>query len=463
MAVQNSDEGRINVCEGDMIPGPKIREAAKLLLQVVDDPEMLAGLCTHCTPILRERLLQLSLTSGDFRIVNNAKETSTEAKSSVCKASPVIVEKPKLWSEESFSSSEEDEEPSSSRDCEELAVECDPAVSAPQNTHIGVCKPEIVQETVTTRAFKTEKENMQFAWANVALPSPGGKDDRNGAPSPRIGKEMKEVKDPGPLSREIREELRFHAVRRKKDFQCIEWVRGTRMNVAAGLELHTGVFSTVEQKRLVQLVEEFQEKGRNRLLRERTYSEPRKWMRGKGRVTIQFGCCYNYAVDKKRNPPGIIYDEMVDPLPDLLRKTIRRLVRWHVLPPTCVPDSCIINIYDEGDCIPPHIDHHDFVRPFCTLSLLSECNIVFGSELKIAGPGEFEGPLVVPLPVGSVLVLNGNGADVAKHAVPAVPTKRISITFRKMDPKKVPKGYVHPKDLENVAPFEVTGTVGHPR
>lgn len=29
---------------------------------------------------------------------------------------------------------------------------------------------------------------------------------------------------------------------------------------------------------------------------ERTYSEPRKWMRGKGRVTIQFGCCYNYAV-----------------------------------------------------------------------------------------------------------------------------------------------------------------------
>jgi hypothetical protein len=28
---------------------------------------------------------------------------------------------------------------------------------------------------------------------------------------------------------------------------------------------------------------------------ERTYTEPQKWMRGKGRVTIQFGCCYNYA------------------------------------------------------------------------------------------------------------------------------------------------------------------------
>jgi len=34
----------------------------------------------------------------------------------------------------------------------------------------------------------------------------------------------------------------------------------------------------------------------NILIAERTYSEPRKWMPGKGRVTIQFGCCYNYAM-----------------------------------------------------------------------------------------------------------------------------------------------------------------------
>ena len=36
----------------------------------------------------------------------------------------------------------------------------------------------------------------------------------------------------------------------------------------------------------------------------RTFSAPRKSMRGKGRVTIQFGCCYNYAVDKEGRPPG---------------------------------------------------------------------------------------------------------------------------------------------------------------
>lgn len=149
-----------------------------------------------------------------------------------------------------------------------------------------------------------------------------------------------------------------------------------------------------------------------------------KWMRGKGRVTMQFGCCYNYAVvciqfycvvtcedklimqlilwfqDKKGNPPGILRNELVDPLPDLFKVIIRRLIKWHVLPPACVPDSCIVNIYEEGDCIPPHIDNHDFVRPFCTVSFLSECDILFGSSLKVEGPGEFSGSVAIPLPVG---------------------------------------------------------------
>lgn len=121
-----------------------------------------------------------------------------------------------------------------------------------------------------------------------------------------------------------------------------------------------------------------------------------------------------------------------------------------MLPGTSIPDSCIINIYDVGDCIPPHIDHHDFLRPFSTLSLLSECNIIFGSKLNIVGEGQFDGPLSIPLHVGSVLVLKGNGADIAKHAVPGVPSKRISITFRKMDPSRTPRGYEFPQDLKGI-------------
>ncbi|KAK4483262.1 hypothetical protein RD792_010447 [Penstemon davidsonii] len=250
-----------------------------------------------------------------------------------------------------------------------------------------------------------------------------------------------------------REYIQFRSVKRQKDFICLERVNGKFANILDGLELYTGVFSAAEQKRIVKYVEQLQEMGRNGKLKERTYSAPQKWMRGKGRVTLQFGCCYNYATDKNGNPPGIIKNETVDPLPSMFKVMIKRLVRWHVLPPSCVPDSCIVNIYDEGDCIPPHIDNHDFVRPFCTVSFLSECEIVFGSNLKIVGPGEFAGSFPIPLPVGSVLVINGNGADIAKHCVPAVPTKRISITFRKMDESKWPVGYVPEPDLQGLEPI----------
>ncbi|KAG6645583.1 hypothetical protein I3843_08G126300 [Carya illinoinensis] len=255
------------------------------------------------------------------------------------------------------------------------------------------------------------------------------------------------------LPREQREYIRFMNVKRKKDFICLERFRGKFVNILEGLELHTGIFSAAEQKRIVDYVYITQENGRKGLLKERTYTAPTKWMRGKGRVTIQFGCCYNYATDKNGNPPGILHNDTVDPMPFLFKMIIKRLVRWHVLPPTCVPDSCIVNIYEEGDCIPPHIDNHDFVRPFCTVSFLSECNIIFGSNLKILGPGEFDGNFAIPLPVGSVLVLNGNGADVAKHCVPAVPTKRISITFRRMDESKRPIGYVEEPDLLGIQPL----------
>ncbi|XP_039044377.1 RNA demethylase ALKBH9B-like [Hibiscus syriacus] len=262
----------------------------------------------------------------------------------------------------------------------------------------------------------------------------------------RISKVVEKPK----LSRDQREYIRFMNVKRKKDFVCFERVKGKMVNILKGLELHMGIFSAAEQKRIVDHVYKLEEMGRNGELKERTFTAAQKWMRGKGRITIQFGCCYNYAMDKNGNPPGILQNEAVDPIPNLFKVIIRRLIRWHVLPPTCVPDSCIVNIYEEGDCIPPHIDNHDFVRPFCTVSFLSECDIVFGSNLKVVGAGEFSGSFAIPLPMGSVLVINGNGADVAKHCVPAVPTKRISITFRRMDESKRPVGYTQEPDLQGI-------------
>ncbi|XP_072995416.1 RNA demethylase ALKBH9B [Typha latifolia] len=299
-----------------------------------------------------------------------------------------------------------------------------------------------------------ESPKVRMSWADMAQ-----EDELEEAEAEEAGKKKpeEEGEDSGKkkpeLSREQRERIRFGNVIRNKDFICLERVHGKIVNILAGLELHTGVFSVVEQKRIVDFVYELQEKGRSGQLGERTYSEPQKWMRGKGRVTIQFGCCYNYAMDKDGNPPGILQNVVADPIPHLFKVIIRRLIRWHVLPTTCIPDSCIVNIYEPGDCIPPHIDSHDFVRPFCTVSFLSECNILFGSNLRIAGAGDFSGQIAISLPVGSVLVLNGNAADVAKHCVPAVPSKRISITFRKMDENKHPMVFKPEPDLQNILPL----------
>ncbi|PKU79663.1 ALKBH5 [Dendrobium catenatum] len=175
-------------------------------------------------------------------------------------------------------------------------------------------------------------------------------------------------------------------------------------------------------------------------------------MRGKGRVTMQFGCCYNYAVEKNGIPPGILRNGIIDHIPNLFKIMINRLITSHVMPITCVPDSCIINIYEPGDCTSPHIDNHDFIRPLCTVPFLSKCNILFGHKIKIVGPGEFIGSASIPLPVESVLVLNGNGANLSKHCIPTVFYKRISVTFRKMDKAKRSYNFNLDSNFQNMNP-----------
>ncbi|KAJ4783469.1 2-oxoglutarate (2OG) and Fe(II)-dependent oxygenase superfamily protein [Rhynchospora pubera] len=314
-----------------------------------------------------------------------------------------------------------------------------------------------ITPTKSNSHIKTEFSGTRPSWADMAQEEDELEEMEDEA---RLKREGETGKSKMELSREQKELNRFRNVKRNKDFVCLERVGGRPINIVSGLELHTGVFSPIEQKRIVDFVHQLHDKGQKGELGERTYSAPAKWMRGKGRVTMQFGCNYNYATDRNGNPPGIMQNVAADPMPDLFKIMVKRLLKWHVLPMTCIPDSCIVNMYEPGDCIPPHIDSHDFVRPFCTVSFVSECNIVFGTSLKVLGPGEFGGSFSIPLPVGSVLVLNGNGADVAKHCVPAVPTKRISITFRKMEKSKWPVGFALEPDLQNVVPYPYDSTSG---
>ncbi|SPT21056.1 unnamed protein product [Triticum aestivum] len=72
--------------------------------------------------------------------------------------------------------------------------------------------------------------------------------------------------------------------------------------------------------------------------------------------------------------------------------------------------------------------------------------------MRVVAPGEFSAATSIPLPVGSVLVLNGNGADAAKHCVPAVPAKRTpSRSGRWTPPIKVPFGFRPDPLLQSLA------------
>jgi len=227
-------------------------------------------------------------------------------------------------------------------------------------------------------------------------------------------------------------------------FNHVERIRGNSVNVLQGLALHREVLSVAEQRHVLEYVSRLNELGMAKQLVGRTYTAPNKWKRGKGRITLQLGCCYNYASDRDGNPPGILRDYRVCGMPKLLNDVIDRMVARGIFNAKTRPDSCIINYYSEGDCIPPHIDSHDFCRPFVTLSLLSEQSILFGQQIAIVSDGEFDAPVRLPLPKGSVLVLDGNGADVAKHCVPAVTADRISITFRKIGAKASMTSYEGP-------------------
>eukprot|EP00249_Psilotum_nudum_P021990 c28331_g2_i1 orf=235-1947(+) len=215
-----------------------------------------------------------------------------------------------------------------------------------------------------------------------------------------------------PLSREVREQIRLSRVERHKDFKFLEHVNGRIVNTVEGLELHKGIFSAVEQKRLVNVIYELQEKHQSNKFSGHS----------KNRVSIPLGQSYSHNLE-------------VEPIPALLQTAIRRLVKWQVLPSNSFPDSCTAIIHGEGDTILPQFEHQSFLQPSCVLSLLSEGNMLFGYKLKALETGEIQGGFAISLPVGSVLVIKGSSADIAKHAMPAISSKRISVLFRKVSPK----------------------------
>lgn len=105
--------------------------------------------------------------------------------------------------------------------------------------------------------------SVRMSWADMAqedeLEEEGEEGDSN---SNAAEADAKVQEKPLPLSRDQREYIRFTRVVRKKDFICLERIKGKIVNIVDGLELHTGIFSAPEQRRIVDFVYWIQEMGK---------------------------------------------------------------------------------------------------------------------------------------------------------------------------------------------------------
>lgn len=110
-----------------------------------------------------------------------------------------------------------------------------------------------------------ESRKVRMSWADMAQEDELEADEESAISNVQSGEatEVVKITPKTELSREQREYIRFSNVKRKKDYICLERVNGKIVNILDGLELHTGVFSAVEQKRIVDYVYLLEEMGKN--------------------------------------------------------------------------------------------------------------------------------------------------------------------------------------------------------
>lgn len=231
------------------------------------------------------------------------------------------------------------------------------------------------------------------------------------------------------------DEYRQAMVKTTESFMANELVDGQLVNITKGLKLHENIFDSSELSRLTSFICDLQVAGQQGKLRGQTFITSKRPMKGNGREMIQLGVpvIVKHLKDQDANETP---KDVVEPIPTILEAIIDRLIRWNLISGTRRPDSCIINFFNEGDYSQPHMHPYHFERPFYTLSLLSDCTMVFGRVISMDHPGDYSGPFKHSLVAGSLLAMQGNSVDIARHSICSSPEKRIIVTFVKIQPKK---------------------------
>ncbi|CAN0890180.1 RNA demethylase ALKBH10B [Linum grandiflorum] len=197
-----------------------------------------------------------------------------------------------------------------------------------------------------------------------------------------------------------------------------------QVNVVKGLKLFEQVFTDSELSKLTHFVDELRLAGQKGELSGDTFILFNKQMKGNKRELIQFGVpIFEHIKEDASNQTCNI-----EPIPALLEGVINHLVQWRLIPEYRRPNGCIIHFFDEEEFSqpfqkPPHVE-----QPVATL-LLSESTMAFGRNIAGDSEGNYRGSLVLSLKQGSLLVMRGNSAEMARHVMCPSQNKRVSITF----------------------------------
>ncbi|CAN6878864.1 unnamed protein product [Brassica oleracea] len=220
-----------------------------------------------------------------------------------------------------------------------------------------------------------------------------------------------------------------------KTFVVEEMYEAKVVNVVEGLKLYENMVEAKEVSQLVSIVNNLRTSGRRGQLQSEAYVGYKRPNRGHGREMIQLGLPIADTMPDDVSIKGnyeFQAGRRIEPIPSFLSDIIERLVTKQIIP--VKPDACIIDFFNEGDHSQPHMLAPRFGRPVGILSL-SECDFTFGRVIVSDHPGDYKGSLKLSLTPGSVLLVEGKSADLAKFAIHSIPKQRILITFTKSQPR----------------------------
>lgn len=142
-----------------------------------------------------------------------------------------------------------------------------------------------------------------------------------------------------------------------------------------------------------------------------TYIDTQPWITNFRRRVQHYGYIYDY---KRRTVDPSMY---LGALPNWLETLAVRMAAEEVFPKQ--PDQCIVNEYEPGQGISPHIDCEPcFGDVIASLSLLSSCVMGF-THIETGAQQQ------VVLPPRSLLVMRGEARYLWKHGIPARQTDKI--------------------------------------